>query len=398
MITRLKCQNFRSHAETAMPLGPVNLLVGPAGAGKSNIFKALVLLQNSLHRELNELFPPGLAEFRWVRSRWAGETDPISFEVDLDDVDEHPGVAFRYCFRIADSPAGLYILAETLQRKAGEEEWQWVFERRSQTRFMGEFGEVGAYEPSLLHKVWRDKVAAPGHPNVKMTKAVARSLSSVGYFHLEVSELKSLGTGQQIDRIDYYGGRLPDFIASLKSTPEHVRAYQAIHDGLLELLPDLESVLVTQVGPDRQGLALSFKGHRGYIAAPDLSDGTMLTLGLLSILHGPKRPSLLCIEEPETGLHPRRLRWLFDRIIGLAYPEEGERRTQVILTTHSPDLVELFSDMPEAVNVVDHVAGATGQRVSRVTPLPQILAKLHPEGGKIESIGHAWATGLYESL
>ena len=63
-----------------------------------------------------------------------------------------------------------------------------------------------------------------------------------------------------------------------------------------------------------------------------------------------------------------------------------------------PDLVNLFSDMPEAVNVVDQVAGTSGQRITRVTPLPQILAKLHREGEKVESIGHAWATGLYESL
>jgi predicted ATPase len=398
MITRLQFQNFRSHAHTVMQLGPVNLLVGPAGAGKSNVFSALVLLQNSIHRELNELFPPGLGEFQWVRSRWAGETDPISFEVDLDEVEEQPGVTFRYHLEIADSPAGLYVLTETLQRKTGEEEWQWVFQRRSQPRRMGEFGQVTAYEPSILYKVWREKVETPGAPNVKMAKAVARALSSVGYYHLEVSELKALGSGQQTDRIDYYGGRLPDFLACLKSAPEHAPAYQAIYDGLLELLPDLESILVTQVGPDRQGLALSFKGHRGYITARDLSDGTVLTLGLLSILYGPKRPGLLCVEEPETGLHPRRLRWLFDRIIGLAYPEEGQRRTQVMLTTHSPDLVDLFSDIPEAVNVVDRVTDMTGQRITRVTPLPQILAKLHREGEKVESIGHAWATGLYEHL
>ncbi|MCC6559684.1 MAG: ATP-binding protein [Polyangiaceae bacterium] len=383
-----------------MSLEPINLLVGPAGAGKSNVFRALVLLQNSIHRELAELFPPGLGEFHWVRSRWAGQTDPIAFEVDLHEIEEFPGVVFRYHLSIADSPAGLYVLAETLQRKSGEEDWQWVFQRQSQTRpmHMGEFGEVSAYEPSILQKSRRGKVAAPAAPNVRMARAVGRALSSIGYYHLEVSELKSLGTGQETDRIDYYGGRLPDFLACLKSTPEHASAYEAIHGGLLELLPDVDSILVTQVGPDRQGLALSFKGHRGYITARDLSDGTVLTLGLLAILHGPKRPALLCIEEPETGLHPRRLRWLFDRLIGLAYPEDGTPRTQVILTTHSPDLMSLFNDMPEAVKVVDQITGPSGSRMSRVTPLPEILAKLHGKGQKIESLGHAWATGLYEHL
>jgi predicted ATPase len=123
----------------------------------------------------------------------------------------------------------------------------------------------------------------------------------------------------------------------------------------------------------------------------------MLTLGLLSIVHGPRRPGLLCVEEPETGLHPRRLRWLFERMVGLAYPAEGERRTQVLLTTHSPDLVDLFSDMPEAVHVVDHDASPNGHYISRVKSLPEILKKLN-QTGRVESIGQAWATGLYEKL
>ena len=69
---------------------------------------------------------------------------------------------------------------------------------------------------------------------------------------------------------------------------------------------------------------MSFDGHRGYVAAPDLSDGTVFTLGLLAIVHSLKKPAMLCIEEPETGLHPGRLRWLFDRFMGLAYPDDGQ--------------------------------------------------------------------------
>ncbi|KYG06324.1 hypothetical protein BE21_35490 [Sorangium cellulosum] len=360
------------------------------------MFRALVLLQNSIHRSLEELFPPGTGEFHWVRSRWAGETDPIAFEVELDEIEGFPG-SFRYELVIADSPAGLYVLAETLQRRTSEEGWQWVFQRRAQRRLMGEFGSVDPYEPTILQKVRRGTGLDSNAPNVKMAKAIASALSSVGYYHLEVSELKLLGSGQPTDRIDYYGSRLPDFLAWLRSTSEHATSYESIRSGLEEVLPGLNSILITQVGPDKQGMALSFKGHRGHITARDLSDGTMLTLGLLAIFHGPRRPGLLCVEEPETGLHPRRLRWLFDRMIGLAYPAEGQRRTQVLLTTHSPDLVDLFGDMPEAVQVVDHVADAAGHHVSRVTPLPEILEKLK-QTDKVESIGQAWATGLYENL
>ncbi len=154
MITRIRLVHFRSHADTELSLQPMNLFVGPAASGKSNIFKGLLLIQNSVHRSLIELFPPGLGEFHWVRSRWAGETDPVGFEVDLEGLPGFPGLRARYTLKIADSPPGLYVLEETLQRRHGDEEWQWVFRRRNRKQRMGEFGEVDPYEPTLLNRAW----------------------------------------------------------------------------------------------------------------------------------------------------------------------------------------------------------------------------------------------------
>jgi len=164
---------------------------------------------------LVELFPPGLGEFQWVRSRWAGETDPIGFEVELDGFRDHPGLSATYTLRIADSPSGLYVLEETLERTEPEGAPEWVFQRRGlRPRAMGEFGEVDPYEPTLLHRVYHNHPSIHHNaPNVAFAKDVARALNRIGYYHLSVSELKSLGTGQPWDRIGYYGNRLPDFIA-----------------------------------------------------------------------------------------------------------------------------------------------------------------------------------------
>jgi predicted ATPase len=139
---------------------------------------------------------------------------------------------------------------------------------------------------------------------------------------------------------------------------------------------------------------MSFHGQRGYIAAPDLSDGTLLTLGLLSLVHGPRRPALLCIEEPEAGLNPGRLRWLFDRFVSLAYPREGSEATQVIFSTHSPWLIDLFDEMQDSVLLVEQDHGR-----SRVKPLIDLQRdKLHQQASSDEPIGHLWATGVYEGL
>ena len=61
MITRFRMENFRSHGDSVVELLPITLLVGPAGAGKSNLLKGLQLLQNSTRYTLPELFPPGYA-------------------------------------------------------------------------------------------------------------------------------------------------------------------------------------------------------------------------------------------------------------------------------------------------------------------------------------------------
>jgi hypothetical protein len=394
MIKALKLTNFRSHAHTTLHMEPITLMVGPAGAGKSNVFKAMIVLQNSIHRTLVEMFPPGLGEFHWVRSRWAGETDPIGFEAEVDLSPEYPGCVAGYSLKIADSPAGLYVLEETLSRRLGQQPAEWVFQRRRNRPLMGEFGTVEWDMPTILHRVWHGDVVNTEAPNVRFARAVARSISSFGYYHLEVGELKELGTGQSVDRIRYRGEGLPDFIAWSKSDPGGSPVYEAVLAEMRQLLPSLESIIVTQARSDRQGLAFTFRDHRGYIAAPDMSDGTMFTLGMLCILDAPQKPRVLCIEEPETGLHPRRLRWLFEKLVALAYAPEVQVPTQILLTTHSPSYVDLFKDMLPSVQVVEHRDGRT-----KITPLPEILERLHiGQGKKEEGIGYQWATGLFEGL
>ena len=393
MIRALSLTNFRSHAQSTLLMEPMTLMVGPAGSGKSNVFKAMVVLQNSVHRMLVEMFPPGLGEFHWVRSRWANETDPIAFRVEIVQLPEFPGITAEYILKIADSPAGLYVLEETLARREGQQRAEWVFQRRRNRTQMGEFGVVEWDMPTVLHRVWHGDSVKQEAPNVKFARAVATALSRFGYYHLEVSELKSLGIGEPANRIGYYGQNLADFIAWTKSEPKNGVIYEAILAEMRQLLPSLESVIVTQTSSDKQGLAFTFKEHHGYIAAPDMSDGTMLTLGMLCILNAPQKPEVLCIEEPETGLHPGRLRWLFEKFVTLAYPPPGHAPTQVVLTTHSPSFVDLFNDMLPSVQVVEQHDGQT-----KISPLPEILNRLHISDEKQEGVGYQWATGLFEGL
>jgi predicted ATPase len=92
------------------------------------------------------------------------------------------------------------------------------------------------------------------------------------------------------------------------------------------------------------------------ISAPRLSDGTLRYLSLLAILCHPTPPPLICIEEPELGLHPDLLPTIAELL------KEASTRTQLIVTTHSDALVSALSDVPESVIVCESGKGGTSLR------------------------------------
>ena len=97
------------------------------------------------------------------------------------------------------------------------------------------------------------------------------------------------------------------------------------------------------------------------VSATRLSDGTLKFLCLMAVLLDPNPGPLICIEEPETGLHPDAL-----ALVGNAL-REASTRTQLIVTTHSDALVDRFTDEPENVVICerDFDEGTTFRRLSR---------------------------------
>jgi predicted ATPase len=111
---------------------------------------------------------------------------------------------------------------------------------------------------------------------------------------------------------------------------------------------------------------------------------------MITLAYLPNPPSIVGLEEPDHGMHPRLLRKVQDAIYRLAYPlEHGEHRqsTQVILTTHSPHFLDLFKDHPEEVIVANkNDIGVIFQRLSDRPRMDEIL----PEG----PLGDLWYSGL----
>jgi len=114
-----------------------------------------------------------------------------------------------------------------------------------------------------------------------------------------------------------------------------------------------------------------------------LSEGTRLALMLIAILHQERKPSLVCIEDIDRGLHPR----LFQSIVELCFDlSQGPEGVQIIATTHNPYLVDEFQGHEEAVVIVEKNEGQT-----QFTTLAEKLEAIEPIE---EPLGSLWYSGV----
>jgi hypothetical protein len=160
------------------------------------------------------------------------------------------------------------------------------------------------------------------------------------------------------------------------------RGDQAVFDRLIEMLRKFYEP-VKDVDTELLGTHLRIMikedGLNSRTPASRLSDGTLRWLMLLIILLDPAPPPVICIDEPELGLHPDILPTLADLF------REASTRTQLIITTHSRSFLDSFSETPEAVCICEKVGGST------------VIERLDAERLKIwldeYSLGRLWTSG-----
>ena len=159
---------------------------------------------------------------------------------------------------------------------------------------------------------------------------------------------------------------------------QHQGLMETISEKLRAVYEDVERISVNLDGGTVQTYIYE-RGMSSPIPAARLSDGTLRYLCLLTILYHPIPPPLICLEEPEIGLHP-------DLISGLAKMlKEASQRTQIIVTTHSDLLVSKFSDTPEAVVVCERTPTGTTLKRLEAAALETWLEEY--------SLGEVWMRG-----
>ena len=159
--------------------------------------------------------------------------------------------------------------------------------------------------------------------------------------------------------IGVHGEHIAPFLYKLKA--EHGKHYAAVLRTLRSIVPSIETL---DVNLDRRQGTLDLLVRQDGIdySSRIVSEGTLRVLGLCAIAVNPWGGSLLAFEEPENGVHPRRLELLAQLLLSLALDQDR----QVIVTTHSP----LFCDavLREASwRTGDSVALFSVRRIGRAT-------------------------------
>ncbi|MFN8361815.1 MAG: ATP-binding protein [Candidatus Kapaibacterium sp.] len=433
MITELKITNFRSLREVWLDnLQPVNLLIGPNNSGKSNILKALKFFSEFLggnmpgKEELQSLF------FRVVQERDQIESAPISLQFlsNLHDEDtpigygavllshhknnaQYPDFAVVYG-KSKEKPGRQPITdVESLDREFEHFAAYYFDEPETIVLPNTVFEKVvseGNYTAQVYEKYFGTRNLKSGMPDPKTgfyrtpaQKQIFAPLENLKIYRPEPSKLLDLYPIQNEQSVNEDAGNLVAFLQVMRNRYQYI--FDRITNDLRRFVPEFTSISFDLVDEPPKDLREKYNNKSlakigltdkfGRIFwADSLSEGTLYFLSLLCIIHQPEPPKLLLLEEPEKGIHPRRIRETMDLIFELA----AEKNIQVILTTHSTAVVDTFADIPEAVYIVERVAQQT-----IVKNLQRDVIEPHNEQFKAageepirftDALGEHWAMGF----
>jgi predicted ATPase len=165
---------------------------------------------------------------------------------------------------------------------------------------------------------------------------------------IEIFKLPSEGIPMESEGVDDVpGGKAPRLEvtgANLAAFLDHLlrkdrRRFDAIQQTLRERVPGLEEVSITT--PSKASRAITLKIEGGFeIAGQRLSTGVRMLFFFVALAHHPEPPDVALIEEPENGVHPRRLKDIVEMLRGMTEGKLSGHETQIILTTHSPYLLD----------------------------------------------------------
>ncbi len=343
MIGRFRIENYKALRDVAVDLTPLHVLIGPNDSGKTSILEALAALCRSVDHPLAQAFA-GSWEGRQLV--WLGMRElPIVLTASV----EQDAAGFDYSLACSCAPSGrnMRVEAERVDFAGGDSsvdmtqkghEWS----RVSQVAFQGNPAPDDVKSAAM--QVYQSLVGVHSYRWDPRFLALPVAPDRKRRFRMEPS-----GFGLALCLDDILGYDRDLFIRleeRFRKIFPHVKSIKLIPEPAFKSpVDDPEQIPLLQKS-DGKGVYLEFAAGGEPIPARQVSDGVLLVLAYLAILHLPQPPRVVLVEEPENGVHPSRLEDVLSILRELV---SEQSQTQVVLTTHSPYVVDLFQ--PEEVTL-----------------------------------------------
>ena len=356
-------EGYRSLKRVAWKPGDLNVLIGPNGGGKSNLLRFLELMKASADKRLaKHVREEGGMELML----WDGRAEGITFELEVPCPSGCGCLSYILSLYRIGKTGGHRIVNEILQRVAGDGgkvdfTKSLILDRHGERARV--FDEEGLPESLPQEDIPEEEtlLSMAGGPFGlgKVAGSLQSQLANWGIypeFQTGRNAPARKGSVSRTEtRLDPDGGNL---LSVLHTLYEGNRDFKNDVNQAMQAAfgSDFEELLFPPEADQRIQLRVRWKSLSRAQSAADLSDGTLRFLHLLTILANPDPPALIAIDEPETGLHPA-----MQQIVA-EYAVEASRRSQVVLTTHSPEFLDAFGERLPVITVVESQEGQTQLR------------------------------------
>jgi len=381
LLKEIKLKNLLSFGSlsTNLELNNLNVIIGTNGSGKSNLIDAISLLK-AAPTALSVPIRQGGGIYDWL---WRGANDPNPIAL-MEVITPHAPTSnmdLRYQFSFTASNQRFELVDERLENKEAHKKPEPYFYYRYQNN-----------QPILNN--------AENHQRILKREDVdpEQSILSQRKEPDQYPELTWLGKQFEAIRIywEWNFGRKAilrqpqsadapnDYLASdcsnLGLVLNKLRGNYKVKKRILELMSEFyEGIEDFDIKVEGGTVQLFLQEGEFMIPATRLSDGTLRFLCLLAILCNPNPSPLICIEEPELGIHSDIIPIIAELL------REASKVTQIIVTTHSDVLIDALTDIPESVLVCEKYDGSTQLRRLDANDLKEWLEKY--------SLGQLWRRG-----
>lgn len=388
-IESVRIKNYKAFGDTLVHRLPaLSVFLGPNGAGKTTFFDVFGFLSDALKGTVTTAVNKR-GGYKELATRGSAH-HPIAFEIKfrLPEKGAHVPLV-TYELEIGQEQGKVVVLKEILKYRRGAQgkPWHFIDFKHGEgyaIKNESDYGKENVQEEREHHSLDApDILAIKGLGQFKQFEAVSalrRLLEGwyVSNFRIESAQhISDVGVSEHLSTT---GDNLAQVTKYLYDY--HRPVFDKVVEKLKKRIPGMQGVQAIETEDGRIVLKFQDQSFADPFISRYVSDGTLKMFGYLVLLHEPDRHPLLCIEEPENYLYPELLRQLVEEL--REYAEDGG---QVLISTHSPDLVNALT--LEELFWVEKQQGLSNIYRAADNPL---VAALYAEG---DQLGYLWNQGYF---